>query len=296
MAKNKKVGSIAVPYLITIFVGILIIGGGTFFFLRHFGILGGEKELSEPSPRDIATTTYQDNHTVLFILDEPSQKCSTTFVVMRSIPKDKKLIFMSIPSNTISLVDGEQKGIKSCYEQGGAGEAVAFAETVLGIDIDRYMKLDSDSYVKICDILGGVTYPISEDIAGFNGDGSEQYLNSEQIDKLTTYALFRGGEYERSYTASSLVARMINQSDLVRVSDSLDNSFNSLVNMTDTDITAVDYKKYKTAIKTMLERGNSKSIATGLVLDGDDADSDYIPSQGFINDFKDKYYTQYEGK
>lgn len=296
MAKNKKVGSIALPYLITIFVGILVIGGGTFFFLHHLGVLGGEKELSEPPPKQVATTTYEDNHTILFILDEPDQKCSSTFVLMRSIPKDKKLVFVCIPANTISLIDGEQKGIKSCYEQGGAAEAVSFTEKVFGITVDRYMKLDSEAYIKICDILGGVTYPISEDIAGFNGDGSEQYLNSEQIDKLTTYALFRGGEYERSYTASALVSRMVNQSDLVRVSDSFDNSFNSLVNMTETDITAVDYKKYKVAIKTMLERGSGSSIATPLVLDGDEADSDYIPAQGFINDFKDKYYTQYENK
>ena len=296
MAKKQSTGSIALPYLITIFVGLLIVGGVSFFFLHYIGVLGKDNELSEPPPKEVATTTYEDNHTILFILDEPQQKCSNTFVLMRSIPKDKKIVFLSIPANTISLIDGEQKGISTCYQQGGAGEAVSFIETVFGITVDRYMKLDSESYVKICDILGGVTYPISEDIAGFNGDGSEQYLNSEQIDKLTTYSLFRGGEYERSYTASALVARMVNQSDLVRVSDSLDSSFNTLVNMTDTDITAVDYKKYKTAIKTMLERGNGNSIASSLVLDGDDADSDYIPSQGFINDFKDKYYTQYEGK
>lgn len=296
MAKNQKVGSIAVPYLITIFIGILIIGGGTFFFLRHIGVLNGKKELSEPPPKQIVTTTYEDNHTILFILDEPDKKCSTTFMLMRSIPKDKKLVFVCIPSNTIALIDGEQKGIKSCYEQGGASEAVSFTEKIFDIPVDKYMKLKSDSFVKICDIMGGVTYPIPEDIAGFNGDGSEQYLNSEQIDKLVTYALFNGGENERACNASALISSMINQSDLVRVSDSFDNSFNSLVNMTETDITAVDYKKHKVAIKTMLERGDGNSIASFFKMDGSDADADFIPNQGFLNDFKDRYYTQYEEK
>lgn len=296
MAKNQKVGSIALPYLITIFVGILIIGGGTFIFLRHFGILGGEKELSEPIPRQIVTTTYEDNHTILFILDEPDKKCSDTFMLMRSIPKDKKLVFVCIPANTIALVNDEQKSIKSSYEQGGAAEAVSFTESVFGVPVDRYMVLDSESFVKICDILGGVTYPISEDIAGFNGDGSSQYLNAEQIDKLVTYALFRGGENERSYTAGALISSMINQSDLVRVSDNFDNSFNSLVNMTETDITAVDYKKHKVAIKSMLEKGNGNSVASFFIMDGTDADPDYIPNQGFINDFKDRFYTEYENK
>lgn len=290
MAKNQKVGSIAVPYLITIFVGILIIGGGTFFFLRHFGIIGGEKELSEPPSRQIVTTTYEDNHTILFILDEPAQKCSTTFMLMRSIPKDKKIVFVCIPANTIALVNDAQQSISNSYSQGGPSAAVEFTENVFDITIDRYMKLDSAAFIKICDILGGVTYPISEDIAGFNGDGSEQYLNSEQIDKLVTYALFAGGENERSYTASALVSSMINQSDLVRVADNFDNSFNSIVNMTDTNITAVDYKKRKVAIKTMLERGSS--ISTFFIMDGTDADSDFIPDQGFIRDFKDRFFRE----
>jgi len=296
MSKNQKVGSIAVPYLITIFIGILILGGGTFALLRHLGVIDGKKELSEPPPKQVATTTYEDNHTILFILDEPDKKCSTTFMLLRSIPKDKKLIFVCIPSNTIALIDGEQKGIKSCYEQGGSSEAVSFTEKVFGITVDKYMKLNSEAFVKICDIMGGVTYPIADDIAGFNGDGSEQYLNSEQIDKLVTYALFNGGENERATTASALMKNMVNQSDLVRVSDSFDNSFNSLVNMTETDITAVDYKKHKVAIKTMLERGDGNSIASFYPLDGMDADSDFIIAQGTINDFKDRYYTQYESK
>jgi anionic cell wall polymer biosynthesis LytR-Cps2A-Psr (LCP) family protein len=294
MAKNQKVGSIAVPYLVTIFIGILVIGGGTFFFLHKIGVLGGEKELSEPPPKQVATTTYEDNHTILFILDEPEQKCSSTFVLMRSIPKDKKLVFVCIPSNTIALIDDAQQSIKLSYEQGGAASAVKFTEAVFGITIDKYMKLDANAFIKICDILGGVTYPVEEDIAGFNGDGSSQYLNSEQINKLVTYAMYAGGETDRAQRACSIIANMVNQSDLVRVSDNFDNSFNSIVNMTETDITAIDYKKHKVAIKTMLERGSA--IATPLPMDGTDADSDFIPNQGFLNDFKDKFYTQYENK
>lgn len=289
MAKKQKIGSIAVPYLITIFVGILIIGGGTFIFLRHFGILGGEKELSEPTPRQITTSTYEDNHTILFILDEPDKKASSTFLLMRSIPKDKKVVVVGIPSNTIAIVDDRQQSIKSAYEQGGATAASSFTENVFGITVDRYMKLNSDSLIKICDILGGVTYPVSEDIAGFNGDGSSQYLNAEQIEKMITYSMYRGGESERAYTTSSIVADMINQADGVRVADNFDNSFNTLVNMTDTDITAVDYKKHKVAIKNMIERGNS--IATFFIMGGTDADEDFIPDQTFINDLVDRYFT-----
>ncbi|MDE5569593.1 MAG: LCP family protein [Ruminococcus sp.] len=293
MAK-KKTGSIAVPYLVTIFLGILIVGGGTFFLLNYLGILDGNKELPEPTPRQITTTTYADNHTILFILDEPEQICSSTFMLMRSVPKDKRIVFLGIPTNTIAVVDGSQQNLKDAYDAGGASAAVNFTEQMFGINVDRYMKLDSASFVKICDILGGVTYSIPADVAGFNGDGSEVYLNAEQIDKYVTYAAFKGGEVERAYNTSAIISAMVNQASGVRIADNLDNSFNTIVNMADTNITAIDYKNHKTAIKDMFERGNS--IAAFYLINGENAYNDFIPSQSFIADFVQTYYSYDEGK
>ncbi len=289
MAKKKKAGSIAVPYLLTIFIAILIIGGGTFFLLHYLGIIDSEKALPEPPKRQVVTASYEDNHTILFILDEPSDKYSKTFMLMRSIPKDKKIVFVGIPINTIAIVDGAQQSMSSAYENGGASGAVNFANSIFGIEIDKYMKLDSNAFVKVCDILGGVTYPISEDIAGFEGDGSDQYLNSEQIEKLITYPLYDDGEIERAYMVSSVFSAMINQTNGMRVSDNLDSSFNTIVNMTDTDITAVDYRNHKVAIKGMLERGIS--IASFLILNGEKAYEDFIPDEDFFADFRERYYS-----
>lgn len=292
MAK-KKAGSIAVPYLITIFIGILVVGGGTFFLLNYLGIIGKEKELSEPTPRQVVTSTYEDNHTILFILDEPEQKCKHTFMLMRSIPKDKKVAFVGIPSNTIAIIDEKQASLDGSYENGGCAEAVRFTESVFGITIDRYLKLDSASFTKICDILGGVTYPVPEEVVGFDADGTGQYLNAEQIDRLITYAMFSGGEIQRAYTAGSVISDMVNQADGVRIADSFDSNFNTIINMTkstDTNITAVDYKKHKVAIKNMLERGNS--IASFFIMDGTNAEEDFIPNASFINDFKDRFYKE----
>lgn len=288
--RKKKAGSIALPYLVTIFLGILLVGGGTLLFMNHLGLLGGEKELPEPTPRQVTTATYADNHTILFILDEPdNDKTSSTFLLMRSIPKEKKLVFVGIPSNTIALVGDTQQSIRKAYESGGASAAVEFTDYVFGIKTDRYMKLDSAALVKLCDILGGVTYPISEDIAGFNGDGSDQYLNSSQIEKLITYSMFAGGEEERAYVVSSLVSAMMNQADGKRLADNFDNSFNSMVNLADTNITAVDYKKHKAAIKNMLEFGGT--IGSFYIMDGETAYEEYIPSEVFLNDFKERFFS-----
>lgn len=290
MAK-KKSGSIAVPFLVTIFIGLIIVGGGAFAIYKYFG-LGHDDTPQKPIPRQVTLSTYEDSHTILFMLDDPNSKCSSTFVLMRSVPKDKKLTFIGIPANTIALIGDEQQSLKGSYERGGPAAAVDFTQTIFNIKIDRYLVFDPESFVKTCDILGGVTYPVSEDIVGFKSDSEMQFLNAEQIKTLVTYSMFKGGETQRAYVASSIVSEMMNQAvaDGGRIADGLDSSFNTIINMSGvkTDITGVDYKKRKVAIKNMLERGSS--IASFISLDGTEADADFIPSATFINNIVDQYF------
>lgn len=287
MAKNKN-GSIAVPFLVTIFVGLLIIGGAALFIYNYFG-LSNEEELSEPIPRSVSTATYEDSHTILFILDTPEKRCKSTFVLMRSIPKDKKILFVGLPSNTISLIDGKQASLIDSYERGGAPSAETFTESTLGIEIDRYMIFDSESFIKLCDIIGGVSYAVNVDIAGFEDTTDEQYLNGEQIVTLLTYPLFADGEVQRAYTASSLISTMINQADGTRLANDFDRNFNTIINMTNSNITAVDYKEKKGAIKTMFERGTS--IARFRIASGTTATNDFIIDQSFCESLIDEYFT-----
>lgn len=286
MAK-KKSGRIAVPFLVTIFLGLLIIGGGAFWIYNYLG-LNKSAPLDEPTPRAAAVVTEEDNHTVLLILDEPEQKCSSTFVLMRSKPLEKRVIFIGIPTNTISIIDGQQEHIQNSYERGGAQSAVNFVNQTFGITVDRYMKFDSESFRKVCDILGGVTYYVEPDIAGFKKEGGEEYLNSRQIETLVTYPMFNGREVQRAYTASSVLSSMLNQTDGKRVADNFRTSFDSIINMITTDVTAVDYKNRQHAIRNMLENGTS--IANFIVLDGENSNDDFIPSETFLDSVRTTYF------
>ena len=288
--KKRKAGSIAVPFLITVFVGLLIIGGIAFGLFKYFG-LGRGGELKPPTPRAVGTTTAEDNHTILFVLDEPDKKCSSTFVLMRSRPIEKSILFIGIPTNTVAVVDGQQQNIKSQYERAGAAAAAKFTEALFGVTVDRYMKVSSPALIKICDVLGGVSYPVKADIAGFNGDGSDQYLNSEQIERFVTYSLFPDGEVQRAYVASSLLSDMINQTDGERFASNLDNNFTSIINMTtDSNITSVDYRNRKDAIKNMFTRGSA--ISSFLIMDGEQSYEDFIPSSLFIENVKKDYFAE----
>jgi len=286
MAK-KKSGRIAVPFLVTIFLGLLIIGGGAFWIYNYLG-LNKSAPLEEPTPRAAAVVTAEDSHTILLILDEPEQKCSSTFVLMRSNPLEKRIIFIGIPTNTISIIEGQQEHIQNSYERGGAQSAVNFVNQTFGITVDRYMKFESESFRKVCDILGGVTYYVEPDIAGFKKEGGEEYLNSRQIETLITYPMFNGREVQRAYTASSILSSMINQTDGKRVADNFRTSFDSVINMITTDVTAVDYKNRQHAIRNMLENGTS--IANFIILDGETSNDDFIPSETFLESLRTTYF------
>lgn len=291
MAK-KKSGSIAVPFLATIFIGLLILGGAVFFiYQRYF-----KKDDTPPAPkaRDVKVVSYEDNHSVLLILEEPEQKCSETFVLMRSIPKDRRILFLGLPSNTIAVVDDQQQSLKGAYERGGGASAASFISSIMDIDIDKYMVFDSDSFKITCDKLGCASYPVDVEMAGLKSDGTLQSLTSEQMETFITYSLFSGGEAERAFRAAHMLSYMVNGSDGMYISDSADSIFNEVINMVDSNITSVDYKNYKEAIKLLFSQKKQygDNIAVAIQLDGTTADSDFMPSTNLIEQVVEQYFNQ----
>ena len=82
MAK-KKTGHVAIPFLLTIFIGLIVIGGLAAGLFNYLGLGQGE-ELKEPVARSVGQVTYEDNHTILLILDDPEKNEPVTFMLMRS--------------------------------------------------------------------------------------------------------------------------------------------------------------------------------------------------------------------
>lgn len=286
---KKKQGHIAVPFLVTIFIGLLIIGGAAVYIYNYFG-LGKQKELSEPVARVAATATYEDTHTVLLVLDTPEEKrCPLTFVLMRSIPKDKKVVFVGLPANTIAVVDGQQSSLNDSYTRGGVSTAVDFVNKTLGIEIDRYMIFNEEALCKTCDIMGGVNYTITTDIGGLKAN-TEQFLSGEQVKRVITYPLYEQGEVQRAYTASSICSSMLNQADGERLAGGLDRSFNTVINLVNSDITSADYKNRKVGLKDMLKNG--KGVARFRVADGVVSGDSFILDDSFIEDLKNEYFSE----
>lgn len=300
---KKRSGSIAIPFLVTIFIGLLIVGGIAYYIYGKVRITG--KTPSNPKPRSVdISVSPEDSHTVLFIYDDPEAgKTLTTFVLMRSVPFKKELLLIGVPSNSIiySEKDKSQVVLREAYERGGAPAAVDFVKQVMQFDFDKYMVLDNSAFSKICDTFGGVDYPVDVDFGHFTGDGSIQKLEAEDVIKYLTYTRFSGGEVDRAFKCASLMSEMINGADGSRISENLDRYFAEISSASPmTNIAATSYDKFKGAIKYMFSFGIDpelgRSIAFPWKMDGTISDKYFIPSDNVKENIPDEYFETAEAK
>ncbi len=290
---KKKTGSIAIPFLVTIFIATIIVGGAGYFIYHNY-IGKKEDDIKEPQPRNGSiSVSAEDSHTLLLILDDPeaASDASATFVVMRSVPYKKEVLFIGVPSNSIlySEKEGTQIALKDKYTRGGAQAAEEFIEEALKVDISKYMVFDVNAFEHVCDLFGGVNYPVDIKLNGYPGDGTLETLSADEITMYLTYNKFPGGEPERALKAATIISYMINGSDGDRIATNFDRYFTEIINMLpNTNITAVDYDKKKEAIKYMFNYGSS--IAFAACVDGTDAENDFIPSDSFISNLPEEYF------
>lgn len=284
--KKKKSGSIAIPFLLTFLISLIIIGG---IAMIIYDKIDSESSSLLTMTNEAGALSDSDSHTILFVLDlsdsiddsedeeeeedtdeESSEDEETydweetgddeekeakaepyTFMIMRSMPVHKQIVFIGLPD---SMLAGQQnKSLTEIYESGGGADVKAAAEFSLEIPIDRYMVFDSESFQKLCNIMGGVNFAVPGNIEGFKKSDGLQYLSPDQIEKIVSYGGFGGGEIQRISTAASLITAMTNQTSGARIADNLDNTFEVMVNATDTDISALDYQQEKYAVKFLMK-------------------------------------------
>ena len=339
MKKKKKTGSVAIPFLITFLVSLVIIGGAAMFI---YDKIDNDDSSLLSMANEVGTLSADDDHTILFVLDmsdtitsssedyqeEPDEENYSddndyeedydddsgedddedyedyeeddyssskqyvhqpyTFMVMRSRPVDKKITFVGIPSDM--LIGDANRQAQDVYLDNGVVALRNGIEYTLDIQIDRYMQFDTESFKKLCNILGGVNFPVPKGVAGIDYTGEEQYLSAEQVEAIISCGSLSGGELQRISTACSLASAMLNQTSGERIAGNLDNSFNAMVNAAKTDISAIDYNNRKYAIKFMLKYSDS----TG---DGETRSSraDFVTPYGTAEKAgfaADKYFSQ----
>lgn len=340
MSKKKKSGSIAIPFLLTILISVAIIGSIVLIILEKLDtdstslvtMTGEAGTVSEEDnhtilfvidlsdsiaedKKDKAEEEAQESEAEEEVSDEEAEEEEEiydwevieeeveiepkpyTFVLMRSIPINKQMIFTGLPDNMIA---GEyNQSLADIYESAGAAELKAACEYTLEVPVDRYMVFDSASFRKMCNIMGGVEFAVTKDIGSLKQSAGMQYLSAEQIEDVLTFGDY-GGEIQRVSTAASLLTAMANQANGTRIADNLDNTFNSMVNSNDTDISAIDYQEHKYAIKFMLkysdpdENETVSDRAQFITPFGTQTKEKFVLDTAFIDEISQYYITKVE--
>nr|WP_275974270.1 LCP family protein [Argonema galeatum] len=103
---------------------------------------------------------------------------SDTMLLLRFNPQTQKLIVLSIPRDTRTLVEGQ--GVTKINAANAAGgpalSARATSNLLGGIRIDRYVRINVQGVEKLIDALGGVTVYIPQDMK-YKDDTQHLYID-----------------------------------------------------------------------------------------------------------------------
>ena len=255
MAKQKqKMGSTAIPFLLTILISLIIIGGAALYIFNKVDNNGKSSTPDSVETNEYYTPTAEDSKTLMLIFDTEDSNSPVTFMVLRIDPEMKKYVCIPLASTSIIDYDGQILSLEEHYNNGGVIETKNSLESLLCVPIDRYMKMNGEGFQKICDILGGVQIYVPSDVDDM--ESGEQYLAAAQIQKLVTYGEYKNGEQQRMIMVGTIVSSMLNQVSGERVAAGLDNSFTAVINLVDSDISVIDYSESSVALKYLLKQGN----------------------------------------
>lgn len=255
--RKKKRGHVAIPFLVAFLLAIVGIGAvAMYLFSQLDGNDGGIQQMNSSNRKPGSDS----NFTLLFVLDEADDHEPLTFLLARVRPGEKDVMFVGLPENMLSVVDGRQDTLSGFYSNGGIQTVKTAIANETNITADRYIILNSEGFQKICNIFGGAYYQVPSGTKGFTDSAEPQYLGPPQIEKLITYPMFDQGEIERSALTADLMCEMLNQTNYDRISSSMDANFKTLINMMQTDISSIDYSDHASDIKYMYKYSNSLGV------------------------------------
>lgn len=248
--EKKNTGSIAIPFLVTLLISLVITGCAALYVYR---LITKDDSSLLTMTGSITQITEEDEFTILCILDTGEQDVPRSYMLYHFNPMIKKTCCIGLPANLLLTLDGQTATVDSNYLTGGVPTLKKAVEATMEITVDRYMKFNTESFDKLCSVLGGVEASVPVRIKGIPNTTITQYLNSEQIRLFIGYTGFSGEELQRATIVSSTMSSMLNQTDPVRINAVLESTYNTLVDMMDTDVSALDFKNRKNAMSYMLE-------------------------------------------
>ena len=297
----KKGTKIALTYLITILVTLLIIGGIGFLLLREIMEPEEEKDssinLEQLTQLEEYVPSAANDKTTLIIYDSEKRMNGCSFMAVRMIASERYMVIMPIPSDTYANADGTENSIYEFYRLGGTADAVKAAEAATGVKMDYYLKLNDESFYTLVDIFGGVDFNIPYNLVYTNPDTGEEtifsegemYLDSRLLRKVITYPQYNSGEEYRAKMTGVAVNDLINRNVSQGFSSHIDDYFSIVINsQIETNFTAYDYEEQSKAIKYIAD--NDENICRLVTVTGAyNENSLFVLDENFLKSLTERF-------
>jgi polyisoprenyl-teichoic acid--peptidoglycan teichoic acid transferase len=148
------------------------------------------------------------------------QGLSDTMMLIRFDPVSKRIVVLGIPRDTKVEAHGRAVKINSIDQESGIGQtAKVVSNTLQGVEIDRYVRLNNFGLESLIDTLGGLTVTVPKDMK-YQDDSQHFYVNlkagKQHLDgkKLMGYLRFRkdaNGDVGRMQRQQNVLRAMVEQ-------------------------------------------------------------------------------------
>lgn len=173
------------------------------------------------SPSPLVLHRVEGVYTCLLAGTDDGNGCADTLMLGVFNTNDKTATLLSIPRDTLVVVNGANKKINATYAAGGMELVCQAVEELLAIPVDYYVSVDLQAFVKIVDQVGGVWFTVPQDMqysdpyqdlyidlkAGY------QLLDGEHALQLMRYrAGYANQDIGRSQTQRAFLVTLVKQS------------------------------------------------------------------------------------
>ncbi len=298
----SKGTKIALTYVITILLTLLIIGGLGLWLLDEIMAPKEEEkpssiELEQMMTVDDYVPVAENNKTTLIIFDSEKRMSGCSFMLIRMIADERYMTIMPIPADTYANVDGTEDSLYEFYRLGGIPDAVEAVEAATGVEVDYYLKLNNESFVAVVDIFGGVDFHVPYSLEYSNPDTGEEtifregenYLDSRDLRKIITYPLYNSGEEYRAKMTGVAVSDLLNRNIAPGFSNYVDDYFSTIINSSvETNFTAYDYEIQSDAIKYVAE--SDEKVCQLLTVTGSyNENSLFVLDENFLKSLPERF-------
>jgi len=181
-------------------------------------------------------------------------------------PEENTGSLLSIPRDTwVEIPDHGEDKINAAYAYGGEELMIRTINSFLGAEINHYITLDFEGFVKLIDALGGVDItidrPIVDPKSGANFASGNHHLTGEQALSYTRSRSTELADIGRIQRQQQLFRELIKQKLNIKYLSSVPYYFNILVENTRTDLDVLTILRYSKAILSF----SSENFETAII-------------------------------